>query len=161
MGPQAHPYSPYAGSLSLASRTLLPQQHTYTDLLIKSYENQFLQRYTLQSQMPALHPGLYNPVSLALSAPPPPLGLRSFASLASPLPPPGSFQHLLASMTSSAAKARETNCDISTVTSGLAAPPTNLLDSDRRSTSIAALRMKAREHELRMGLSTKCNNIVY
>jgi hypothetical protein len=115
-------------------------------------------------------------------------GLRNLTPLSIPVPPPGSFQHLLASMTSSAAKARaagdspfhsdhpssipspspssggahsvssssasSTSPQSSTLSSPTNATPTPSSPPapDRRSSSIAALRLKAREHEMRLGV---------
>ena len=136
-----------------------PQQQSYSDLLLKTYENQLFNRYSLATGLPSVAPALYNPVSFGISSlPTSALGLRSLAPLSVPIPPPGTFQHLLASMTSSAAKARE-NLDISSPVPGMSSPTSGLVvDNERRSSSIAALRMKAREHELRLGIS---GNIVY
>jgi hypothetical protein len=159
VGPQAHPYNPYhsyVNTLTMASRGIMPQPQSYADLLLKTYENQFINRYNLSSPPGAM----YGPLAgIGMSSAN--LGLRSLTTPSlggSPhtiSPPPGSFQHLLASMTSAAAKSRESCADISAPLSGTTA---NLLDPDRRSSSIAALRMKAREHEIRLGIG-KCNTL--
>ncbi|XP_045202478.2 pituitary homeobox 1-like [Mercenaria mercenaria] len=48
VGPAGHPYNqgPFSTTLGLASRSLLPQQHMFTDLLFKAYEAQFMQKYS-------------------------------------------------------------------------------------------------------------------
>ncbi|XP_046333369.2 homeobox protein ARX-like [Haliotis rufescens] len=166
VGTQAHPYSPYTGTLNMASRGVLPPQQphppqTYSDLLLKTYENQLLSRYSLATSLPTVTSALYSPVTFGLSSASATsgLGLRTLTPLSVPVPPPGTFQHLLASMTSSAAKARE-NFDTTPPVPGLSSPTSGVVDSERRSSSIAALRMKAREHEMRLGISG-CSNIVY
>ena len=56
VGPTGHPYNQgqFSTSLGLSSRSLLPQQHMYTDLLFKAYESQFLQKYSFDSiQLPS------------------------------------------------------------------------------------------------------------
>ena len=106
-----------------------PSQNTtsYSDLLLKTYEHTFMSRYGLHSAAhlgqafppvaaaAAAVSGFYGPPGLSTLGLTPPQGLtgvgggvvRSFGPLSLTLPPPGSFQHLLASMTSSALKARE------------------------------------------------------
>ncbi|XP_050411549.1 aristaless-related homeobox protein [Patella vulgata] len=161
VGTQGHPYSPYSGTLNLAARGVLGASHqasqTYSDLLLKTYESQLLSRYSLASPLSSFSPALYAPMSLGLSAATSGLGIRGLSPLTMPMPPPGTFQHLLASMTSSAAKARE-SYDLSPPLPGIPSPPTGIVETERRSSSIANLRLKAREHEMRLGMN---GNIVY
>ena len=189
------------------------QQHqTYTDLLLKSYENHIAHRFTTShSPIPTIATTLYSPAAMGLGvgvgmAPLSALqagglgpyaasvGLTSFQGHGPPAPP-GSFQHLLASMTSAAAKAKHAHAQVhahshvpaplhvhtsrsdqtttpsppasvasprTPATPG-ANPPGNLspVEQDRRSSSIAVLRMKAREYELKLQMGQKCNGIVY
>ena len=157
VGPQAHPFSPYSVSLSMAARNLMQQQQAYNDLLMKSYQSHLTQGLTIPSTIPGLAPSLYSQNGLALATPPA-LNLTAlrapFVPLPHAMPPPGSFQHLLASMTSSTnAKLKES--EEFPIQTNITAVSRQELDSssqdpDRRSTSIAALRMKAREHEIRI-----------
>ena len=203
-GGGSHPYNPYASTLSLVTRGGLGPQpivssaaavpvgahSTYSDLLLKTYENTLMARYGLTSPLTSLPPALCSPLALGMGASHPMgglgVGLRNLTPLSIPVPPPGSFQHLLASMTSSAAKARETFVDLpsplppSAAAAAAAAtqqqqhpPPASVTSqttpvtsssppADRRSSSIASLRLKAREHEMRMGVSgSGCGSIVY
>ena len=202
-GGGSHPYNPYASTLSLVTRGGLGPQpivssaaavpvgahSTYSDLLLKTYENTLMARYGLTSPLTSLPPGLCSPLALGMGASHPMgglgVGLRNLTPLSIPVPPPGSFQHLLASMTSSAAKARETFVDLPSPLPPSAAgavaatqqqqhpPPASVTSqatpvtsssppADRRSSSIASLRLKAREHEMRMGVSgSGCGSIVY
>ena len=165
-------------------------------------------------------PGIYSPASSAaaaaaaamgfgvnigmphLSALPPfgvPVGAFPGSSMA-PHAPPGSFQHLLASMTSAAAKAKHAHAhavaqshqsplhihttsrggggeqsNASSGSSSTPSPPESVasggsgtgsnggvsgnvspVEQDRRSSSIAVLRMKAREYEMKIQLGQKC-----
>lgn len=163
VGPQAHPISPYSSALSLASRSVLSQP-SYNDLLLKSYEQQLASRYSILSQIHAARPNFLGPsaIGLATAAKYAGLGLPSYAPFAPSLPSiaPGTFQHLLANMTSSR-KSPESLGEIPSPLSGLSVPnTTSLLDADRRSTSIAALRMKAREHELKLELMSRYKDVV-
>ncbi|CAH1781281.1 unnamed protein product [Owenia fusiformis] len=172
VGPAAHPYNPYSSTLSLAARNIMHQQALYNDMLVKSYTGQIQglnnPRLDLMSQLPLMSPSLPGLASLGVGGLPP-SGLPGLRPGFSPVvPPPGSFQHLLASMTQSAAKSRlpltletsEQKDPASPETSSSSLSPKSG-DPDRRSTSIASLRMKAREHEIRLEMTRKCNGIVY
>ncbi|GFR86345.1 homeobox protein aristaless [Elysia marginata] len=100
---------------------------SYSELLLKTYEHTLMSRYGLSSAAQLGHgfppvaaaaaavSGFYGPAGLSTLGLTPPPGLtgggggvaRCLGPLSLTLPPPGSFQHLLASMTSSALKARE------------------------------------------------------
>ena len=116
-------------------------------------------------------PASFNPFSHL-----PPIG--ALAPFPGSLPgqlPGGSFQHLLARMshpsTGPPTKVKDITSpsrespEIASPTavtpppSGATAPP--LVERDRRSSSIAALRMRAREYEMKLQLSEKPNGIVY
>lgn len=159
----------------------------YADLLLKSYEGH-LSRFSshLPPQGPLVAPGMQPHIgqtALAIAAP---MALnfpgpgRPIAPPFGPtpggvgMPPPGTFQHLLASMSTHAAKSppqvkeresspeptpKASRSDLSGEVSGSGSllPP----DGDRRSSSIAALRMKAREYEMKLQLGNKYNGIVY
>ncbi|CAG5128530.1 unnamed protein product [Candidula unifasciata] len=215
VGGQTHTFNPYPPGLGLMARGMLvpqpathhyhPHHHlhhqhplSYSDLLLKSYENTMLSRHGMASGLPPNN--YYSQTAFASLGFPPPGGLSSLrvmAPLSLPIPPPGSFQHLLASMTSSVLKARE-NAEGSSasppstpVTSGSKAStpsPNNDPDPDRRppsatlvtkpshgeefrssvmsgkgdirSSSIASLRLKAKEHQLRIGKDT-CPRVVF
>ena len=89
--------------------------------------------------------------------------------------PGGSFQHLLASMTNSSAGPASKVKDITPSSrespevaspTAVTPPPSSgavppLVERDRRSSSIAALRMRAREYEMKLQLGGKPNGIVY
>lgn len=203
MGPQAHPYNPYQNPLNLAARMHQQQQQSYTDMLLKSYENHIAQRFAHSSPtpVPGLATSLYSPAQMGLGVamPPlaaiPPAGLSHYAAPGfqghMPPAPPGSFQHLLASMTSAAAKAKHAHVVAqSQVVHGplhvhtsrsdqpmsTPSPPASVtsprggstgsgsgtsenvspVEQDRRSSSIAVLRMKAREYEMKLQMGQKC-----
>ena len=171
VGPQAHPYAPYPG-LTLGPRPPHPMQSAaYADMLLKSYE----------AQLARLNPCLSGPTPLPM---PLPVNMEGSALMghmrahipsfpaALVAPPPGSFQHLLASMSSQAAAKQgatvkeEADTDTpvtSSVTSSPGSPMTSSAAPDRRTSSIAALRLKAREYELKLQLGggEKCNGVVY
>ncbi|CAG5130119.1 unnamed protein product, partial [Candidula unifasciata] len=206
VGGQSHPYSSYPPGLQMMTRNILappatqlhhhPHSMTYSDLLLKTYESAMMSRYGMAAQMTQFGPAtLYSPTtfpSIGLSAPGSIHAKRTLMPLSLPLPPPGSFQHLLASMTSSALKARESEVTSSSPPSkpglpGKTPSPSNEAEfmrkltarsvspdssqehgdprtspstGDIRSTSIASLRLKAKEHQLRIGTDT-CAKIVY
>ena len=189
-GGGSHPYNPYASTLSLVTRGGLGPQpivssaaavpvgphSTYSDLLLKTYENTLMARYGLTSPLTSLPPALCSPLAMGMGASHMGglgVGLRNLTPLSIPVPPPGSFQHLLASMTSSAAKARETFADLPSPLPAAQQSPASMTSqttpvtsssppADRRSSSIASLRLKAREHEMRMGVGgSACGSIVY
>ncbi len=204
MGPQAHPYGTYPTSpLGLAVRLQQQQQHTYTDLLLKSYENHLAQRFSTPT-LNGLPPGFYPPGAL-----PPVSGVPGMPTLTpyghiAGFHPGGSFQNLLAAMgpalAAKAAVAKSMLLTPSPLTVNteppsspnnqpkISAQPTALLTRapsgltnglsnsnglntilqpgaeqppDRRSSSIAALRMKAREYEMKLQLGQNCKGIVY
>lgn len=191
-GGQPHPYNPYTTTLNLVTRGgvggMGPQPNpaavsigphaSYSDLLLKTYESTLMARYGLASPLVSslsLPPGLCSPLALGMGSASMGgfgVGMRNLTPLSIPVPPPGSFQHLLASMTSSAAKARESFVDLPSPVPAQP-PPTSMAShsptvtshsppEDRRSSSIASLRLKAREHEIRMGVSASgCSSIVY
>ena len=116
-------------------------------------------------------PSSFNPFSHL-----PPIG--ALAPFPGSLPgqlPGGSFQHLLASMsnppTGPATKVRDITSpsrespEVASPTAdtppphGGTQPP--LVERERRSSSIAALRMRAREYEMKLQLTGKANGIVY
>ncbi|XP_076453473.1 uncharacterized protein LOC143288732 [Babylonia areolata] len=202
-GGGSHPYNPYATTLSLVTRggggmvvgphqppspasaaaaVPLTPHSSYSDLLLKTYENTLMARYGLTSPLTSLPPGLCSPLALGMGMG---VGMGTTPPLSIPVPPPGSFQHLLASMTHSAVKARESFLDHPSAGNPPLPPPVSIPSSsssssssssaatpvtsssppaaaDRRSSSIASLRLKAREHEMRMGVTgSGCGGIVY
>ena len=187
VGPQAHPYNPYQNPLSLAARLQQQQHHqqVYADLLLKSYESHLsrFSSHSLPSQAPGLSPALQAAVGAPALALATPMGLN-FPGAGRPMgtpipqgqsnlgmPPPGTFQHLLATMSSHAAKTPPLLKDSDTPPAATASPTgsdvgrdvtgSSPVEGDRRSSSIAALRMKAREYEMKLQLSNKYNGIVY
>lgn len=180
-----HPHHPYQGS--------------YSDLLLKTYENTLMSRYGVPPQMsPFGNAGFYSPAAAFSSLGMTPQGglaaIRALNPMSLSLPPPGSFQHLLASMTSTALKARQT-ADVTSFSppttpvlskTTTPSPPSNETDpanrkqtspdlgheeelnrglllpvkGDVRNSSIASLRLKAREHQLRLG-ADNTTRIVY
>ncbi|KAL8594325.1 hypothetical protein ACOMHN_053242 [Nucella lapillus] len=198
-GGGSHPYHPYPPTLSLVTRggavvgphppSPLHPHSSYSDLLLKTYEHSLMARYGLTSPLTSLPPGLCSPLALGMGVGMGAgmggigVGMRNLTPLSIPVPPPGSFQHLLASMTSTAAKARAEPFAHRSADTNQPPPPTPAVTSstsssssssttpvtsssppaDRRSSSIASLRLKAREHEMRMGVSgaTGCGGIVY
>ena len=120
---------------------------------------------------------------------PPPLGgLGPFPGTLPGQLPAGSFQHLLATMSgtsptaaSPALKRRDEreapplpaqrDSPEASSSNGSLSPPASsiagkissvpLVENDRRSSSIAALRLRAREYEMKLGLGSKPNGMVY
>ncbi|XP_033761077.1 homeobox protein ARX-like [Pecten maximus] len=149
VGPQGHPFSPYGGYTNppaLSPRSLVSPQQSYTELLMRAYESQLYQRndghFVFPSSArnicagPALSPpGLYNVAFRGVMYP---------NAKTSAIPPPTmSFQQMFAQMTSQNSKARDT----------ITLPVEhNIMEGDQRTSSIVALRKKAREHEVRIGV---------
>ncbi|PVD18881.1 hypothetical protein C0Q70_21438 [Pomacea canaliculata] len=175
VGPQSAASS--AAAVAAAAAAAAAGGHpSYSDLLLKTYESTLMSRYGMTSPMTTFNPALCSPLTLSMAAATSPavgpfgVSMRGpLTHLSIPAPPPGSFQHLLASMTSSAAKARETYVDLSSPVSAQPPPPpvtsqagtvtSSSPPDDRRSSSIASLRLKAREHEIRMGGNVRgCND---
>ncbi|XP_013388734.1 homeobox protein aristaless-like 4 [Lingula anatina] len=179
VGPQSHPYHPFNAALNVAAASRLhhSQHQAYNDLLLKSYENHIGGggggRFPL-SPLAALSPAAMATAARVQSQTLNPpiggvagIGMRPFLPL--PLnfiyPPPGSFQHLLASMTANAAGKPQTAATerqtpplsppVSKTPSEVSTSP---VDPDRRSTSIAALRQKARQHEIQLDIARRIKN---
>ncbi|KAH9512781.1 hypothetical protein Btru_038177 [Bulinus truncatus] len=216
VGGQTNPFNPYPPGLGMMTRGILGPPHgphlqhshhphpgAYSDLFLKTYENTIMSRYGVTSQLtPFGAAGFYSPAaafsSIGMTTPGGLAAMRALNPMSLSLPPPGSFQHLLASMTSTALKARQ-NADVTSFsppttpvlsTSKTTTPsPSNESDSanrksaapslspdiiheedrramllpgkgDVRNSSIASLRLKAREHQLRLG-TDNCTRIVY
>lgn len=174
------------------------QPVSYSNLLLKTYENTMLSRHGITSGLaPTSYYSQTAFTSLGFSPPGGLTSLRVMAPLSLPIPPPGSFQHLLASMTSSVLKARETaeaasasppSTPVTSASKTSTPSPSNDTDPDRRpqsasqltkpgheedlrglvtpgkgdirSSSIASLRLKAKEHQLRMGKDA-CPRVVF
>ncbi|OWF56579.1 ALX homeobox protein 1-like [Mizuhopecten yessoensis] len=149
VGPQGHPFSPYGGYTNpptLSPRTLISPQQSYTELLMRAYESQLYHRNDSQFSYPASArnicagptlspPGLYNVAFRGVMYP----NIKT-----TPIHPPAiSFQQMFAQMNSQNSKARDT----------ITLPVEhNIMDGDQRTSSIVALRKKAREHEVRIGV---------
>uniref|UniRef100_A0A2C9JFA1 Homeobox domain-containing protein n=1 Tax=Biomphalaria glabrata TaxID=6526 RepID=A0A2C9JFA1_BIOGL len=212
VGGQSNPFNPYPPGLGMMTRGILgpppgphlhhphhPYQGSYSDLLLKTYENTLMSRYGVPPQMsPFGNAGFYSPAAAFSSLGMTPQGglaaIRALNPMSLSLPPPGSFQHLLASMTSTALKARQT-ADVTSFSppttpvlskTTTPSPPSNETDpanrkqtspdlgheeelnrglllpvkGDVRNSSIASLRLKAREHQLRLG-ADNTTRIVY
>ena len=153
-------------SIGLAAR--VQQQHAFTDMLLKSYENNLTARSLVPP--PVLPPhSAYGPLGLAGPLSIPSLGPYQTALMGMSTPPqPGTFQHLLASMTASvkakeAADSEDRSSSISPTQSGSpserSTPPSG--STDRRSSSIAALRHKAREYEFKLQMGQTIKNVVF
>ncbi|KAG8247331.1 hypothetical protein J6590_063603 [Homalodisca vitripennis] len=158
VGPQGHPYNPYMGSgPAPAIAPSLPNPFTHLGFGLRKPFEAF--RY------PTLPPG---PVFLGhppqFPRPPPFLGhLAAYT-------PATSFQSLLANISAAQRPKLTAPATVSppepeetlppspagVTTSAPASPP----DIDRRSSSIAALRLKAREHELRLEMLRKNGDLV-
>ncbi|XP_064639198.1 homeobox protein aristaless-like [Lineus longissimus] len=177
VNPQAHPYyQPAAATLARQAMEQHQQRQAMNDLILRSYQS----RYNLPaSYFPFFFSNIPNASSHAAGT-----GNDYRLPAYSPLapPPPGTFQHLLASMTSSVTS-RKREEDVTA--SGSQSPPhlntaaitsqsrdnspdvNNTPDSppaeggERRSSSIQALRLKAREHEMRLDLIRKVKGVVY
>lgn len=163
VGPQGHPYTPYGTPPSAVVAPSLPNPFAHLGFGIrKPFDPSSVgSSPPFRYQLPA---GAYlPPFPPHRGAPPPPpphllpptLGHLAYGHA-------GSFQSLLANI-SAAQQTRPKEDYAATATALLAAamapPPapgvgvgTAAPDLDRRSSSIAALRLKAREHELRLEL---------
>ncbi|XP_075214060.1 aristaless-related homeobox protein-like isoform X2 [Lycorma delicatula] len=164
VGPQAHPYNPYMGTGGATPAApmapSLPNPFTHLGFGLRKPFETF--RY------PTLPPG---PVFLGppphFPRPPPLLG-----HLAAAYTPTTSFQSLLAnisaaqrpkvSTTSSPPASEEPPRSVTPPATSQSSPssPPSPPDVDRRSSSIAALRLKAREHELRLEMLRKNSDLV-
>ncbi|XP_069104482.1 retinal homeobox protein Rx1-like [Argopecten irradians] len=149
VGPQGHPFSPYGGYTSpatLSPRSIVSPQQSYTELLMRAYESQLYQRNDGHFVFPTSArnicagptlspPGLYNVAFRGVMYP---------NAKTSNIPPPTmSFQQMFAQMTSQNSKTRDT----------ITLPVEHsIIDGDQRTSSIVALRKKAREHEVRIGV---------
>lgn len=160
VGPQGHPYNPYLGSNPTpAIAPSLPNPFTPLGFGLRK------QGLTFDAfRYPTLPPG---PIFLGhppqFSRPPPFLGPLSGYSPATP------FQTLLANMSAAQRPKLPPAPPVSPPTpepmpspTGSAPPPAPASppDIDRRSSSIAALRLKAREHELRLEMLRKNGDLV-
>lgn len=166
VGPQAHPYNPYMGTGGAPPAPIapsLPNPFTHLGFGLRKPFEAF--RY------PTLPPG---PVFLGPPPHfprPPPLSLGHLAAAYSPTT---SFQSLLANISaaqrpkvSTAASPpiseeppRAVTPPAATSQSSSSSSPPSPPDVDRRSSSIAALRLKAREHELRLEMLRKNGDLV-
>lgn len=131
--------------MNVAPRMMNPHQ-TYTELLLKTYENQLQQRDDRSwNQLSSINP-LYSPQS---NVSPYNLALRTLMYPITPnpanAPPFFSFQNLLAQMTAKSTKSNESSTSFGNK------PP---IETDHRSSSIATLRKKAREHEVMFGVDS-------
>lgn len=165
VGPQGHPYNPYMGTGGGGASTTiapsLPNPFTHLGFGLRKPFEAF--RY------PTLPPG---PVFLG---PPPhfPRPPPLLSHLASAYTPTTSFQSLLANISAaqrpklpaassppaSEESPRAITPPATTQSSSSPSPPLPQ-DVDRRSSSIAALRLKAREHELRLEMLRKNGDLV-
>ncbi|KAL1497094.1 hypothetical protein ABEB36_008107 [Hypothenemus hampei] len=152
VGPQAHPYNPYLNPTSSATAPpvvppSLPNPFNLSFGLRKPFDSLTF-RYP-----PHVLPGyLPSPPSYHRTGPPllpPSMGLYPTAS---------SFQTLLANISAAQRPKQEFTASppLSPGTSTTAAPP----DVDRRSSSIASLRLKAREHELRLEMLRQNGDLI-
>ncbi|XP_060071246.1 ALX homeobox protein 1-like [Ylistrum balloti] len=149
VGPQGHPFSPYGGYTNpstLSPRTLVSPQQSYTELLMRAYESQLYHRNDGHFAFPSSARNICAAPSLS----PPGLYNVAFRGVMYPnaktttIPSPTmSFQQMFAQMTSQNSKARDT----------ITLPVEHsIVDGDQRTSSIVALRKKAREHEVRIGV---------
>lgn len=161
MGNPGQAYSSYPGVISLPSRHFLSQPSTFGDVLA-SFDNSLTDRLMFSAhQHPGIASSLCSTPGFPIATTSASFGVRPLVPIGS-MPPPGSFQHLLASMTNSAIKVRDTGSETPVPcfpTLPMSGP--GLWDVDRRSSSIAALRLKAREHEIKLGAVPRCNSVVY
>ncbi|XP_066141137.1 homeobox protein aristaless-like isoform X2 [Euwallacea fornicatus] len=152
VGPQAHPYNPYlTPASSAASPAVVPA----------SLPNPFNLPFGLRKPFDSLTfryphhvlPGyLPTPPSYHRAGPPllpPSVGLYPSAS---------SFQTLLANISAAQRPKQEftTTPPLSPGTSSTVPPP----EVDRRSSSIASLRLKAREHEMRLEMMRQSGDLI-
>ncbi|CAG0898297.1 unnamed protein product, partial [Darwinula stevensoni] len=156
VGPQNHPYgtpltslpsNPPAPSLTSTISSPLMSHLTY---LRKPFDGSLL-------AAPPRLPSAYHPYHLPYL--PPPLTFRH-PFFPSPLVPPmtASFQSLLASLSAHRPKVPPEVPGASAPISPASAPSEDELD--RRSSSIAALRLKAREFEMQLEMSRKGGDVV-
>lgn len=119
---------------------------------MRAYESQLYHRADSHFGFPAVRnvcagqtlspPGLYNVAFRGVMFPNP-------KSTAIPTPPTISFQQMFAQMTAQNSKAHD----------AITLPVEHkLLDGDQRTSSIVALRKKAREHEVRIGVEGPSNS---
>ncbi|XP_069692229.1 homeobox protein aristaless-like isoform X2 [Periplaneta americana] len=188
VGPQAHPYNPYMGSGGAAPPSAvvapsLPNPFSHLGFsLRKPFDGAGTAGLAAAFRYPPLPPGPV-PYLAHHAAPhhfpghrapppllPPSLGHLGYNSAAS------SFQSLLANISAAqrpklpgtaeeyqhaaALLAAATATAASVPPPAAAAPPGPAPDLDRRSSSIAALRLKAREHELRLELLRKNGDLI-
>nr|CDK60408.1 Aristaless [Euperipatoides kanangrensis] len=166
VGPQSHPYTSYPSSLSTGPNIHSP--YSTLGYLRKPYEPGYL-------TIPRLPLPYSSPSNLFSSGLVPPPAIRSMPGMTSlnrsPIIPnpgltpfPGSFQSLLANL--SRPKLPEVTSDFQTILANLSKPSNTSqpaapsTDTDRRSSSIAALRMKAKEHTVRMELMRKNGDVI-
>ncbi|XP_065213162.1 homeobox protein aristaless-like [Planococcus citri] len=165
VGPQAHPYNPYINSttgtvanVQTAIAPSLPNPFVHVGFnMNRRPHDPFIGRY------PQLSPGhLFLGHGSHIPRPPPLLGhLAASAAVY----PNNSFHTLLANISAahrppmtadpSAISPVESEEALSPTTPTLSSSPESLPDIDRRSSSIAALRLAAREYELRSELIRK------
>ncbi|XP_066254012.1 homeobox protein aristaless-like isoform X3 [Euwallacea similis] len=152
VGPQAHPYNPYLTSASSAASPAvvpasLPNPFNLPFGLRKPFDS-----LTFRYPHHVLPGYLPTPPSYHRAGPPllpPSVGLYPSAS---------SFQTLLANISAAQRPKQEftTTPPLSPGTSSTVPPP----EVDRRSSSIASLRLKAREHEMRLEMMRQSGDLI-
>lgn len=157
MGPHAHPHNPYLTSTS--------GNHS-PSVVAPSLPNPFSLPFGLRKQLDlplrfpphVLHPGYFPSAHYLRGAPPllpPSVGL---------FPSSSSYQTLLANFSAAqqqSAKLPPPEFSASPPLSPRAPPPgASPPEVDRRSSSIAALRLKAREHELRLEMMRQNGDLI-
>ncbi|XP_018324540.1 homeobox protein aristaless-like [Agrilus planipennis] len=150
VGPQAHPYNPYLTSSTPAPPVIpptLPNPFNLPFGLRKPFDSLGF-RYP-----PQMLPGYLTPPSAYHRGPP---------SLMSLYPSTSSFQTLLANI-SAAQRPKLPTQEFSPsppLSPGSSTAPVTPPEVDRRSSSIAALRLKAREHELRLEMLRQNGDLI-
>ncbi|CAH1134717.1 unnamed protein product [Ceutorhynchus assimilis] len=157
VGPQGHPYNPY---LSPGSSASVPP------VVPPSLPNPFNLPFGLRKPFDTL-PFRYPPHMLPGYFPSPPTYHRSGPPMLPPTvglyPSATSFQTLLANISAAQRPKQEfapSPPPLSPGSSTGAAPPVPAPDVDRRSSSIASLRLKAREHELRLEMLRQSGDLI-
>lgn len=151
VGPHGHPYGSlqFSGGLDLPSRAILPQQQTFTDLILKAYENQLMQKYAATA--------LPFQTRLSLLSSLPPLlrhsfGVNSYLSSRNDLFrntagdfPLGPFSSSMLHSPNSDSRLEKARGHVG---NGIDGDTNGNHSDDVTSSSIASLRMRAREFEL-------------
>lgn len=152
MGPQAHPYNPYLNPAASAATPSvvppsLPNPFNLSFGLRKPFESLAFRypHHVLPGYLPS--PPTYHRTGPPLL--PPSVGIYPTAS---------SFQSFLANISAAQRPKQEFTASppLSPGTSTTAPPP----EVDRRSSSIASLRLKAREHELRLEMMRQSGDLI-